>query len=313
MIMVIGSINLDFSSVVMRLPKWGETVQARGSHISPGGKGANQALAARLAGARVEMAGAVGDDHLAGQALENLRAADVDLSGIDRVQDQTGTAQIITEVGGTNLIVVSPGANAKLTPDKAAAAVARLSPRDTLMLQLEIPLEAVEAALAQARKQGVRTILNAAPFVDDVIHITPLADTTIVNEIEFGSLTGADDLEGSASYLAAARDYALARRCNLIVTLGSNGAAACINGGVFTVPAPKIDPLDTVAAGDTFCGYYAAGLDLGGSARESVRQAVDAGALACLRTGAQVSIPSRLNLEAWLRREGGVSSGRPSR
>jgi ribokinase len=301
MITVIGSINLDFTAVVRRQPKWGETVHAASFFVSAGGKGANQALAARRAGAAVSMVGAVGNDEVAVQALVGLVASDVDLTQIHRVAPPTGTAQILSEIDGTNLIVVSAGANSLLSAEHAISAISQLRQSDILMLQFETTPETVEAALMLSRKKGVRSILNAAPMEPEFVPLTRLAHTLVVNEAEFDVLTGCSFTE-MKDREAAALEHCRSTMQNLIVTLGPQGAIAVIEGELITVEAPVIRPVDTVAAGDTFCGYYAASLELGLSAHESVKRAVHAAALACLKNGAQVSIPSAVDLEEWLKR-----------
>lgn len=166
MITIFGSINMDLIATTDRLPKPGETVAGNGFSTAAGGKGANQALAARRAGADVRMNGAVGNDGFAEPALDLLQAAGTDLSTTRRVSEPTGTALILVGGDGENMIAVVPGANGTNTAEHAAAAVAALNPGDTLMLQFEIPVDAVETALNAAKAKGVRTVLNLS-----LIHI----------------------------------------------------------------------------------------------------------------------------------------------
>lgn len=290
MITIFGSINMDLIATTDRLPKPGETVAGNGFSTAAGGKGANQALAARRAGATVRMSGAVGNDGFATPALELLDAAGTDLSTTRRVSEPTGTALILVGGDGENMIAVVPGANGTNTAEDAAAAVAALAPGDTLMLQFEIPVAAVETALNAAKAKGVRTVLNLAPLIPEAERLGRLADIVIANETEFERLAGQDNMS------AAEREAALVRLHGetgqtLIVTLGGDGVIAIRDGELSSAKGLVIEPVDTVGAGDTFCGYLAASLDEGLDFHASLRRAAVAGSLACLKAGAQPSIP----------------------
>ncbi|OCI96926.1 ribokinase [Rhizobium sp. AC27/96] len=290
MITIFGSINMDLIATTDRLPKPGETVAGNGFSTAAGGKGANQALAARRAGATVRMSGAVGNDGFAVPALELLDAAGTDLSTTRRVSEPTGTALILVGGDGENMIAVVPGANGTNTAEDAAAAVAALNPGDTLMLQFEIPVDAVETALNAAKAKGVRTVLNLAPLIPEAERLGRLADIVIANETEFERLAGQDNMS------AAEREAALVRLHGetgqtLIVTLGGDGVIAIRDGELSSAKGLVIEPVDTVGAGDTFCGYFAASLDEGLDFHASLRRAAVAGSLACLKAGAQPSIP----------------------
>lgn len=290
MITIFGSINMDLIATTDRLPKPGETVAGNGFSTAAGGKGANQALAARRAGATVRMSGAVGNDGFAEPALALLDAAGTDLSATRRVSEPTGTALILVGGDGENMIAVVPGANGTNTAEHAAAAVAALNSGDTLMLQFEIPVAAVETALNAAKARGVRTVLNLAPLIPEAARLGRLADIVIANETEFERLAGQDNMS------AADREAALVRLHTetgqtLIVTLGGDGVIAIRNGELSSAKGLVIEPVDTVGAGDTFCGYFAASLDQGMDFHASLRRAAVAGSLACLKPGAQPSIP----------------------
>ncbi|MDP2732108.1 MAG: PfkB family carbohydrate kinase, partial [Hoeflea sp.] len=190
MITVVGSVNMDLIATTERLPGPGETVTGSDFSTAPGGKGANQALAARRAGASVNMCGAVGDDAFAAEALALLDDAGADLSAVRRLEGPTGTAMILVGGDGENMIVVIAGANGKVTAQDAEQAVAQMSEGDTLLLQMEIPEAGIEAALRAARAKGVRSILNIAPLTDAVEILAPLADIVIANETEFALLSG---------------------------------------------------------------------------------------------------------------------------
>lgn len=290
MITVFGSINMDLVATTPRLPKPGETVPGTGFATAAGGKGANQALAARRAGASVRMVGAVGRDEFAAPALDLLDKAGADLSGVARVDGPTGTALILVGGDGENMIAVVPGANGTLSPSQAAEAVSSSQPGDILMLQLEVPTASVKAALEAAKAQGVRTVLNTAPLIAEAAELAKLADIVIANETEFELLVGREALtseEREEMLLQMHKDTGQI----LIITLGAEGVVAAEGGSLHRTKGLKIEPVDTVGAGDTFCGYLAASLDAGLALGEALRRAAVAGSLACLKAGAQPSIP----------------------
>ncbi|RUM02782.1 ribokinase [Rhizobium chutanense] len=290
MITVFGSINMDLIATTERLPKPGETVAGNGFATAAGGKGANQALAARRAGRTVHMAGAVGKDGFAADALALLDEAGTDLSLVRHVDGPTGTALILVGGDGENMIAVVPGANGHVRPDDAEAAIGGMSEGDILMLQLEVPVAAVERALSAARAKGVTSILNLAPLIPDAARLGRLADIVIANETEFERLAGQDGMDAPAREAALARLHAETGQ-TLIVTLGGDGVIAIRDGAISRAQGLKIEPVDTVGAGDTFCGYFAASLDEGLDFASALRRAAVAGSLACLKSGAQPSIP----------------------
>jgi ribokinase len=290
MITVFGSINMDLVATTPRLPKPGETVPGTGFATAAGGKGANQALAARRAGASVRMVGAVGRDEFADPALDLLDKAGTDLSAVARVDGPTGTALILVGGDGENMIAVVPGANGTLSPGQAAEAVSSSQPGDILMLQLEVPAASVKAALEAAKAQGVRTVLNTAPLIAEAAELAKLADIVIANETEFELLVGREALtseEREEMLLQMHKDTGQI----LIITLGAEGVVAAEGSSLHRTKGLKIEPVDTVGAGDTFCGYLAASLDAGLALGEALRRAAVAGSLACLKAGAQPSIP----------------------
>ncbi|QPC90886.1 ribokinase [Mesorhizobium sp. INR15] len=288
MIIVIGSINLDLIANVDRLPSPGETVRGSAFVTAPGGKGANQALAAARAGASVRMVGAVGKDSFAAEALALLRDGKVDLSGIAETFASTGTALIMVGDDGENVIAVVPGANASVLPGDLSKAF--LAKGDVVLLQHEIPLATVDAALDAAAAAGAITVLNTAPFQAEAAGFLGKADYAVANETEF-------DLYGEALSLsgrdrpARMRDYAGKTGRTIVVTLGGDGVLAATPSDFLTIPAVKITPVDTVGAGDTFCGYFAAGLSSGLALDQALTRAAAAGSLACLKPGAQPAIP----------------------
>lgn len=290
MITVFGSINMDLIATTARLPKPGETVAGNGFSTAAGGKGANQALAARRAGCTVHMAGAVGKDGFAEPALALLKDAGTDLGSVKKVDEPTGTALILVGGDGENMIAVVPGANGTVTAADADAAIASMSQSDILMLQLEVPAPAVERALSAAKAKGVRTVLNLAPLISDAPRLGRLADIVIANETEFELLAGVDGMDAAAREAALKTLHAETGQ-TLIVTLGADGVIAIRDGLIFRSTGLKIEPVDTVGAGDTFCGYFAASLDEGLDFETALRRAAVAGSLACLKQGAQPSIP----------------------
>lgn len=294
MITIIGSINLDLIARVERLPAPGETVPGHGFSTAPGGKGANQALAARRAGAAVRMVGAVGKDAFAAEALSLLADAGVDLAYVKETAAPTGTAMILVGGDGENMIAVVPGANGEVSPQDAEAAGLREG--GFVLLQHEIPLSTVEAALNAARSAGAVSLLNTAPFHAEAADFLVLADYVIANETEFDLYAAELALEG-ANREDKMRAFAHRTGRRLVVTLGAKGVLAATKQGLLHVPAPSITPVDTVGAGDTFCGYLAAGLAEGLELEAALRQAAVAGALACLKPGAQPAIPLRVEVD----------------
>ena len=299
MITIIGSVNMDLIATTPRLPEPGETVTGTDFSTAPGGKGANQALAARRAGAEVRMAGAVGDDAFASEALALLKTAGTDLGAVRELPGPTGTALILVGGDGENMIAVIPAANGKVTAEDARQAVARMEAGDTLLVQLEIPEEAVAAALSAARKRSVTSILNIAPLSDAVARLAPMADIVIANETEFARLSGSKAEPRTEATAALGALHARTGQC-MIVTLGGEGVLWARDGATGHVASLEIKPVDTVGAGDTFCGYLAQGLDAGMAFAEAIRRAAVAGALACLKAGAQPSIPLAAEVDAQL-------------
>ncbi|WP_173934563.1 ribokinase [Chelativorans sp. Marseille-P2723] len=294
MISVIGSINLDLIARVKRLPAPGETIPGTDFSTAPGGKGANQALAARRAGAPVRMVGATGRDAFAEQALSLLGEAGVDLTSVKKTGAPTGTAMILVDDGGENMIAVIPGANADVS--EQAVRGAELRGGEIVLLQHEIPLSTVEAALEAARAAGAVSLLNTAPFYAEAARFLPLADYIIANETEFDLYAAELALEGSGRE-ARMRTFAKRTGRTIVVTLGREGVVSATKETFLHVPTLSITPVDTVGAGDTFCGYFAAGLAAGMNLEAALRQAAIAGALACLKMGAQPSIPLRSEVE----------------
>ena len=295
MIVVFGSINIDLVTRVERIPGPGETVLGPSYAVIPGGKGANQALAARRAGGRVAMVGAVGDDSFAEVALALLRADGVDLSGVARVAAPTGAAFISVDARAENAIVVAAGANA----EAKAAQLASLAfgRADTLLLQREVPDIEGEAATHAARARGARVILNLAPAGAIPESWLRAIDVLVMNEHESQAISDTFALGHSEP-----RDIARAVDARFgvasIVTLGALGALAWKSGVACEIAAPRVAVVDTTAAGDAFVGAFAAALDRGADWRRALTEGVIAGSLACTRRGAQPSVPSLAEISA---------------
>ena len=295
MIVDFGSINLDLIGKVSRIPQPGETVPGSDFATAPGGKGANQALAARRAGAAVRMVGAAGRDAMGDQALALLAEGGVELSEVRRLDLPQGVAMIFVDTHGENVIGILPGANGAVSAADAESALAGLSASDVLIVQQEVSQAATTRALQLARAKRARSILNTAPFLPTTAEVAKLADIVVANETEFALLAGDGDLE------TLMRDWARANRQTIIVTLGPEGAKAATPETMVTVPAMKVTPVDTVGAGDTFVGYFAAGLDAGLGLEVAMRRAAVAASLACLKPGAQPAIPLAAEVEAAMR------------
>ncbi|MFC3705278.1 ribokinase [Devosia honganensis] len=294
MITVFGSTNLDQVGTVTRLPAPGETVAGGSFSMAPGGKGANQALAARRAGARVLHVSAVGQDAFADMALALLEAGGVDLSQMRRADAATGIAMIFVDRQGENVIAILPGANGTMSPGDAERGLAALAAGDTLLVQQEVPQAATRRALEIAREKGALSLLNTAPFLPDTAELARLADIVIANETEFSLLSG----RPIAELDAAMADWVAATGRTIVVTLGAEGARARTPDGALSVPAHPVVPVDTVGAGDTFCGYLAAALDAGLDLGRALHRAAVAGSLACLNPGAQPAIPLKADVDA---------------
>lgn len=294
-VVVVGSANVDLVVDVPRHPAGGETILGGDLRRTPGGKGANQAVAAaRAGGADTTFVGALGRDESAALLLASLAGAGVRTDTVARVDAPTGTALITVSPGGENAIVVAPGANSHVRV--GAAQAGRIAAADVVLAQLEIPLDAVLGA-ARARRAGALFVLNAAPSRDLPGELWDRLDVLVVNEHEAADLVGGPGPRSlGAEGLAAAL---LERVPAVVITLGAAGSLVAERGAdVVRVPAAQVEAVDTTGAGDTYCGVLAAALARSTSLVEAARLAGAAGALAVTRAGAQDAVPDAADVVA---------------
>jgi ribokinase len=299
MIVVIGSLNLDLVARVARMPRPGETVLALGYAEHAGGKGANQAVAAARAGARVAMVGRVGRDDAGARLRDGLAGEGIDVAEVRSSDAPTGRALIEVDEHGQNRIVVVAGANHAWRGDRSPDGV--LAEAGLIVLQREIPDVVVAEAVRRARAAGVRVVLNLAPAGPVGADVLSAVDVLVVNESEAAEVAGGAEREVERDPLGAARRLADRVRGDVVVTLGADGAVHAGRSGEGRVDGFEIDAVDTTGAGDAFVGALAARLDDGDDMAEAVRFACAAGAEAATREGAQPSLPPREAIEARMR------------
>lgn len=315
-VVVVGSINVDQVVTVDRLPLPGETLIGSSMTLSPGGKGANQAVAAARRGVRTVMIGAVGDDGRADDALPYLRSSGVDVSGVDTVPGPTGLA--VVSVGGDseNTIVVVPGANGAVGASLVDGHAGVLADAAVVVLQGEIPVDGIAAAVQHA---GGRVVFNLAPVIDVPADVVKAADPLVVNEHEGRLLLAAWGAAGSSDSAAGAASDEEARVddesvvaslraqgvTSVVMTRGAAGAIVSDASGTVAVASPRVAAVDSSGAGDAFVGALAAGLAAGSSLLEAAQDAVRVGAYSVTGVGTQASYPT---LEDELPAADGVTS-----
>lgn len=298
-IIVVGSLNADLVVRSPRFPNPGETIQGQDLATVPGGKGANQAVAAARLGASVAMIGCVGADAFGSTLIENLKKNNVDARHVLRDGSAaTGTAIIIVDSNGQNSIVLSPGANARVTGNDIDAAV--FTGAKLLLLQFEIPMEAVLHAARLARQKRVRVILNPAPALAIPDELIKLADYIVPNETELGILSG-KPVPNKAALEAAAHALGSRGAANVVVTLGERGALIAGRSHTNYVQSFKVKPVDTTGAGDAFIGGMAVALVRRKSLKAAVEYGCACGALATTKFGAQASLPTAQDVKQLLR------------
>jgi len=299
---VVGSLNMDLVVRVPRHPQPGETLLGSAYETHPGGKGANQAVAAARAGGRVVMIGRVGQDAFGQRLREGLQQDGIDASAVLAVAAPTGVAFIAVDEAGQNSIIVSPGANATLTEGDLTAA--QFAGAKVVLLQLETPLASVLAAARLGRAAGAMVILNLAPAQALTAAQLRDVDLLLVNESEAAALLNVSEAEVAAQPEAAAAKLLAFVACSAnpqaVVTLGARGAAWADRQQVGLQPVFAVRVVDTTAAGDAFAGALAVALAGGKTLAQAVRFAAAAGALAVTKVGAQPSLPSRAEIAALL-------------
>ena len=294
-VVVVGSINVDVIATVPRIPTPGETVLGDSVGLHPGGKGANQAVAARRLGCDVLLVGGVGSDAFAPVSTSFLTSEGLSLEHVAVEPGPTGTALIAVDRGGENSIIVVPGANHGDWTSTAATAVS-LRPGDIVLLQGEIPEDANLAVLRRARAAGCTTILNLAPYRPTDRASLDLIDFMVVNEPELARLLGLEPAGMGADRIAGLLADGTTLKADLIVTLGRDGVAARIGGTVRRIAGHPVKVVDTTGAGDCFCGAFAAGLAAGESVDAALENANWAAALSVTKAGAGPSLPTAAEL-----------------
>ena len=295
-VVVMASCNMDLVMRAERLPRPGETLQGEFAMFL-GGKGFNQAIAARRLGAEVSVIGCVGDDEFGAAFVAALDREGIEPRGvIVDAASGTGVASIVVDASGENAILQSPRANRRLTAERVRSAARAIDGASAALFQLEMDAGGCREFAYIARAQGARVVFNAAPATGEGADLLPLADLLVVNQIEADSLLGnrATDAVTSAALLASpGRD--------IVLTVGARGAVAVIAGSTLEVPAFAVGVVDSVGAGDAFCAALTVRLAEGADAKEALRFASAAGALACTRAGAEPSMPQRAAVESLMR------------
>jgi len=292
-ITVVGSVNMDLVFRTPRMPAVGETLLGHEFRQIPGGKGANQAVAAARQGAEVSFIGAVGDDGFGDFSQQCLAKEGINISHLARVAGvATGVAGILVEDNGSNSIVLAAGANATLNVSQIELAASVIGAAQLLLCQLETPVDTVTRAIAIAHAQGVKVVLNPAPAQQLDPAVLKQVDYLIVNETEASQLSGISVTNQASAQQASERLLELGVG-TVLLTMGGDGALITQAGGSEFIPAIRVDVVDTTAAGDTFVGAFAVGIANALSVSDASREAQYAAALTVTKLGAQTSIPRR--------------------
>ncbi|KAB2372446.1 ribokinase [Actinomadura montaniterrae] len=286
-VVVVGSVNADLVVGVDRRPAPGETVLGSDLATHPGGKGANQAVAAARLGGRVGIVGRIGDDGHGALLRGALAGAGVDLAHLAVTPGPTGVALITVGPDGDNSIIVSPGANARLTPDDVAAARDMIAAAAVVTFQLEVPMPAIEAAARAAASAGARVVLNLSPTAPVPAEVLALCDPLVVNEHEAAWLLG-----GPGEPERMARALLRSGPRSAVITLGADGVVVADAEATATIPSPKVEAVDTTGAGDAFTAALCLRLARGDALPDAARYATRVGAAAVRKPGAQTSYPT---------------------
>ncbi|MEG0244416.1 ribokinase [Pseudomonas sp. WS 5412] len=300
-VVVVGSLNMDLVTRASRLPRGGETLVGQSFATVPGGKGANQAVAAARLGAEVAMIGCIGSDAYGTQLRDALLVEGIDCQAVSEVPGSSGVALIVVDDSSQNAIVIVAGSNGQLTPASLLAFDAVLQAAEVIVCQLEVPMDTVGYALKRGRELGKTVILNPAPASGPLpADWYACIDYLIPNESEASALSGVP-VDSLDSAKVAATHLLKAGVGKVIVTLGSQGALFADGQGFEHLLAPKVQAVDTTAAGDTFVGGFAAALASGQSEAEAIRFGQVAAALSVTRAGAQPSIPTLHDVQGFVR------------
>ncbi|MBK3435759.1 ribokinase [Pseudomonas sp. MF7448] len=300
-VVVVGSLNMDLVTRASRLPRGGETLVGQSFATVPGGKGANQAVAAARLGAEVAMIGCIGSDAYGAQLRDALLVEGIDCQAVSEVPGSSGVALIVVDDSSQNAIVIVAGSNGQLTPASLLAFDAVLQAAEVIVCQLEVPMDTVGYALKRGRELGKTVILNPAPASGPLpADWYACIDYLIPNESEASALSGVP-VDSLDSAKVAATHLLKAGVGKVIVTLGSQGALFADGQGFEHLLAPKVQAVDTTAAGDTFVGGFAAALASGQSEAEAIRFGQVAAALSVTRAGAQPSIPTLHDVQGFVR------------
>lgn len=289
-IYVFGSLNTDMTIECPRMPEAGETLAGGGFLTTPGGKGANQAVACARLGGRTHFCGRAGDDLFGRRLRENLEEAGADCTFLRACAGRATGVAVIVVTEGNNRIILDAGANAAVTAEDARAFLAGAKEGDVFLAQAEVPFAALSAALSAAAEKGMLVLFNPAPAAAELKELARFSDIVLPNETELAILTGKTDVEEGAAALSASG-------AGVLVTLGSKGCYWLQKGGQGRYfPCEKVKAVDTTAAGDTFCGGLAVKLAEGAGMEEAIAFASRAAALSVTRRGAQASVPFRSEL-----------------
>ncbi len=298
MIIVFGSVNMDVNLQVQAFPAPGETILSPTYDMTPGGKGANQALAAVRGGVKTALVGMIGDDGMGTRILNNIRRHEVMTSGVGTSDTlPTGMAFVMRDKKGENQIIVASGANAQVRADQVPDEI--LKPGNVVLFQMEISQAENLNVMERAKKHGATVILNLAPAIRLSQKTLDVVDYLIVNEIEARQIAGVLSINPDQDLVKIAQALSAQAHLDCIVTLGAQGAVAVTKDGkAWKVPALAIpEVVDTAGAGDCFCGTLAAALHEKKSMPEAMRRAVVAASLSCLKTGTQDSYPYSAEIE----------------
>lgn len=299
-IAVVGSSNMDLVVKSTRIPAIGETILGGDFIMAPGGKGANQAVAAAKLGAEVFFIAKLGEDIFGSQSLNNFKKEGVNTKYVIQTEEAlSGVALIMVDEDGNNLIVVAPGANHKLSPEDVKEAESDIASSGALVAQLEVPIETIEFAAGLANRSNVPFILDPAPAQKLSPQLLKMVDILTPNETEAQFLTGVE-VKNQESAGAAAQKLLECGVKNVILTMGANGYLTVSNEGTEFVPAKKVKAADSTAAGDAFTGSLAVGLAQGRTLSDAALFANNVAALSVTKMGAQPSMPALQEVESFI-------------